>query len=89
MALAPNFFTGRFDAVTSAGVETLHWGFSIQYSTLYLTNRFNGGPPQDEPLNQWVPLVEFRFDGPSGQYTATPSILVLPMSPRHSRSRAK
>ena len=70
MALAPSLFTGRFDAVMSPGVETLHWGFSIQYSTLYLTSRFNGGPPKDEPLNQWVPLVEFRFDSPHGQYTA-------------------
>ena len=70
MALAPNLATGRFDSVLSPGVETLHWGFSIQYSTLYLTSRFNGGPPKDEPLNQWVPLVEFRFDSPRGQYTA-------------------
>jgi hypothetical protein len=70
MALAPNPDTGRFDSVLSPGVETLHWGFSIQYSTLYLTNRFNGGPPKDEPLNQLVPLVEFRFDSPRGQYTA-------------------
>jgi hypothetical protein len=70
MALAPNPVTGRFDSVLSPGVETLHWGFSIQYSTLYLTSRFNGGPPKDEPLNQWVPLVEFRFDSPRGQYTA-------------------
>jgi hypothetical protein len=70
MSLAPNLATGRFDTVLSPGVETLHWGFSIQYSTLYLTSRFNGGPPKDEPLNQWVPLVEFRFDSPRGQYTA-------------------
>jgi len=70
MALAPNLATGRFDSVLSPGVETLHWGFSIQYSTLYLTSRFNGGPPKDEPLNQWVPLIEFRFDSPRGQYTA-------------------
>jgi hypothetical protein len=35
-----------------------------------LTSRFNGGPPKDEPLNQWVPLIEFRFDSPRGQYTA-------------------
>ena len=66
-ALASNPATGRFDSVLSPGVETLHWGFSIQYSTLYLTSRFNGGPPKDEPLNQLVPLVEFRFDSPRGQ----------------------
>jgi hypothetical protein len=70
IALAPNPALGRFDAVFSPAVETLHWGFSIQYSTLYLTSRFNGGPPQEEPLNQLVPLVEFRFDSPRGQYTA-------------------
>jgi hypothetical protein len=70
MALAPNPVTGRFDSVLSPGVETLHWGFSIQYSTLYLTKRFDGGPPKDEPLNQLVPLVEFRFDSPRGQHTA-------------------
>jgi hypothetical protein len=35
-----------------------------------LTSRFNGGPPKDEPLNQWVPLIEFKFDSPRGQYTA-------------------
>jgi hypothetical protein len=70
MALAPNLATARFDPVLSPGVETLHWGFSIQYSTLYLTSRFNGGPPKEEPFNQLVPLVEFRFDSPRGQYTA-------------------
>ena len=69
-ALAPNLATGGFNTVISPAVETLHWGFSIQYSTLYLTSRFDGGPPQDEPLNQWVPLVEFRFDSPRGQQTA-------------------
>ncbi|MCC8981443.1 hypothetical protein [Bradyrhizobium acaciae] len=70
MALAPNPVTGRFDTVLSPAVETLHWGFSVQYSTLYLTKRFDGGPPKDEPLNQLVPLVEFRFDSPRGQATA-------------------
>jgi hypothetical protein len=69
-ALAPNLATGRFDAVLSPGVETLRWGFSIQYSTYYLTSRFDGGPPKGEPLNQLVPLVEFRFDSPRGQHTA-------------------
>jgi hypothetical protein len=47
MALAPNLSTGRFDTVLSPGLETLHWGFSIRYSTLYLTSRFGGGPPKD------------------------------------------
>jgi hypothetical protein len=66
----PNLATGGFDAMFSPAVETLHWGFSIQYSTLYLTSRFDGGPPKEEPLNQWVPLVEFKFDSPRGQQTA-------------------
>lgn len=68
-ALAPNPATGGFDTILSPAVETLHWGFSVQYSTLYLTNRFDGGPPKQEPLNQWVPLVEFKFDSPRGQFT--------------------
>jgi hypothetical protein len=69
-ALAPNLVTGAFQNIASPAVETLHWGFSVQYSTLYLTSRFTGGAPKDEPLNQWVPLVEFRFDSPAGQKTA-------------------
>ena len=69
-ALALNLATGGFSSVFSPAVETLHWGFSIQYSTLYLTSRFDGGPPKDEPLNQFVPLVEFKFDSPRGQDTA-------------------
>ena len=68
-ALVPNLTTGAFDTILSPVVETLHWGFSIQYSTLYLTSRFDGGPPKEEPLNQWVPLVEFKFDSPRGQHT--------------------
>jgi hypothetical protein len=50
-------------------VPILHWGFSIQYSTYYLTSRFTGGAPKQEPLNQFVPLVEFTFDSPSGKET--------------------
>jgi hypothetical protein len=69
-ALAPNLTTGSFQSVPNPGVNTLHWGFSIQYSTYYLTSRFTGGPPKGEPLNQLVPLVEFNFDSPRGQYTA-------------------
>src|SRR6516225_3212506 len=69
-ALAPNLATGKFQSVFAPAVETLHWGFSIQYSTYYLTSRFTGGPPKEEPLNQLVPLVEFNFDSPRGQYTA-------------------
>jgi hypothetical protein len=69
-ALAPNLTTGTFASVRAPAVETLNWGFSLQYSTYYLTDRFTGGPPTDEPLNQLVPLVEFSFDSPRGQYTA-------------------
>jgi hypothetical protein len=79
MALAPNLATGRFDPVQSPGVETLHWGFSIQYSTLYLTSRFDGGSPKAEPLNQLVPLVEFKFDSPRvniRQRRRTPALLM-------------
>jgi hypothetical protein len=68
-ALAPNL-TGKFEAVPVPQVQTLHWGFSLQYSTYYLTSRFTGGPPKAEPLNQLVPLVEFSFDSPLGQTTA-------------------
>src|SRR5215468_2034436 len=44
-------------------VDILHWGFALEFSTLYLTNRFTPGKlPKEEPLNQFVPLVEFSFD---------------------------
>ena len=69
-ALTPNLTTGRRETILVPQVETLHWGFSIQYSTLYLTSRFTGGPPKEEPLNQLLPLVEFSFDSPRGQSTA-------------------
>jgi hypothetical protein len=67
--LAPNLTTNQFAKAPNPAVETLNWGFSIQYSTLYLTSRFTGGPPKEEPLNQWVPLVEFSFNSPIGQAT--------------------
>jgi hypothetical protein len=69
-ALAPNLTTGKFSTVPNSAVESINWGFSVQYSTYYLTSRFTGGPPKDEPLNQWVPLVEFSFQSPIGQATA-------------------
>jgi hypothetical protein len=50
--------------------ETLHTGFALEYSTLYLTDRFTGGKPKEEPLNQLVPLVEFAFGSPAGAKTA-------------------
>ena len=75
--LVPNLATDNFQNLASPAVRTLHWGFSIQYSTLYLTSRFTNGSPTSEPLNQWVPLVEFRFDSPAGQKmvaTANPGL---------------
>jgi hypothetical protein len=69
-ALAQNLKTNRFVTVQNPAVETLNWGFSVQYSTYYLTSRFTGGPPKDEPLHQWVPLVELSFQSPIGQTTA-------------------
>jgi hypothetical protein len=34
-ALVPNLASASFQNLSSPAVETLHWGFSIQYSTLY------------------------------------------------------
>jgi hypothetical protein len=42
--------------------DRVQWAFAVQFSTLYLTSRFNGGPPKEEPLNQLVPLIEFPVD---------------------------
>jgi hypothetical protein len=55
----------------SRAVDTLHWGFAIQYSTYYLTGRYTPGKlPKNEPLHQFIPLVEFAFDTPRGEKTA-------------------
>jgi len=63
--------TGRLGPTLTPNVDTLHWGFAIQYSTLYLTDRFTPGRlPKQEPLNQLVPLIEFAFDSPREQKTA-------------------
>jgi hypothetical protein len=63
--------SGQLAPVATHHVDTLRWGFSVQYSTLYLTDRFKPGrPPKNEPLNQWVPLVEFAFTSPRGEKTA-------------------
>jgi hypothetical protein len=52
-------------------VDTLHWGFALEFSTLYLTSRFTPGKlPKEDPLNQLVPLVEFSFHSPRGEKTA-------------------
>jgi hypothetical protein len=50
----------------TTNVDIPHWGFAVEFSTLYLTSRFTGGPPKEEPLNQLVPLVEFAFDSSRG-----------------------
>jgi len=63
--------TGQLGAMLGRNVDTLHWGFSIQYSTYYLTSRYTPGTlPRDEPLRQLIPLVEFAFDTPRGEKTA-------------------
>ena len=69
-ALAPNPTTGKLATIVVPQVEALHWGVTLQYSTYYLTSRFTGGPPKEEPLKQLLPLVEFSFDSPLGQSTA-------------------
>jgi hypothetical protein len=80
-ALRPFAITGAFgwELPTGRGPATdvLHWGASLQFSTLYLTNRFTGGPPAEEPLFQWLPLIEFAGDTPrNGKtgITANPGI---------------
>ena len=69
-ALSFGAASGKAQSILVPTVETVHWGLSIQYSTYYVTSRFTGGPPKDEPLNQLLPLVEFSFDTPRGQNTA-------------------
>jgi len=63
--------TGQLGSMATRNVDIVHWGFSIQYSTYYLTNRFTPGKlPKDEPLHQFIPLVEFAFDTPRREKTA-------------------
>jgi hypothetical protein len=62
--------TGQLSPMVTRKVDTLHWGFALEFSTLYLTNQFTPGKlPKQEPLNQLVPLVEFSFDSPRGEKT--------------------
>ena len=52
--------TGQLAPMLTRNVDILHWGFALEFSTLYLTRRFTPGKlPKEEPLNQFVPLVEF------------------------------
>jgi hypothetical protein len=41
--------TGVLGPMTTIQVPTVHWGFSVEFSTYYLTSRFTGGPPKEEP----------------------------------------
>ena len=62
---------GQLGLMATRNVDIMHWGFSIQYSTYYVTSRFTPGKlPKDEPLHQFIPLVEFAFDTPRGEKTA-------------------
>ena len=61
---------------------TLHTGFAVEYSTLYLTDRFVPGQlPPEEPLFQVIPIVEFAFDSPQGEKSRG----TLPATERESR----
>jgi hypothetical protein len=63
--------SGQLLPMLTRKVDTLHWGFALEFSTLYLTSRFTPGKlPKQEPLNQLVPLVEFSFDSPRGEKTS-------------------
>ena len=59
--------TGQLGPMMTRNVDILHWGFAVEFSTLYLTSRFTGGPPKEEPLNQFVPLVEFAVGSAPGR----------------------
>ncbi|MBV9237094.1 MAG: hypothetical protein JOZ94_14780 [Xanthobacteraceae bacterium] len=62
--------TGQLGPLLIRNVDLWHWGFAVEFSTLYLTTRFTPGKlPKDEPLNQLVPLVEFAFDSAQGSKT--------------------
>jgi hypothetical protein len=76
-ALRPYAISGAVSiehpTVTEPNSDVLHWGVSLQFSTLYLTDRFTPGHlPAEEPLFQWVPLVELSGDTPRhGKTTVT------------------
>ena len=63
--------TGQLSPMLSRNVDVLHWGFSLQFSTYYLSPRFTPGKlPKEEPLHQLVPIIEFAFNSPRGEKTA-------------------
>jgi hypothetical protein len=65
-----NSQTGQLGSSLTRNVEVVHWGSAVEFSTLYLTSRFTPGKlPKEEPLNQFLPLVEFAFDSSPGNKT--------------------
>ena len=63
-----NSIAGQLVPTPFATSTVLHWGLSIQYSTFYLTPRFTPGRlPNQEPLYQFIPLVEFAINSPVGK----------------------
>ena len=65
-----NSQAGLLEPFLTRNVEVVHWGLAVEFSTLYLTNRFTPRKlPKEEPLNQFVPLVEFAFDSAPGAKT--------------------
>jgi len=58
----------------------LHTGFAIEFSPLYLSQRFKPGVlPDTEPLHQFIPLIEFQFDTPlNGGYGRQSSATMNP-----------
>ena len=65
--------SGQLQPTLTPFNDILHGGVSLQYSTYYLTSRFTAGKlPKDEPVNQFIPLVELAFDMPrAGKGTGT------------------
>jgi hypothetical protein len=61
--------TGQLGPMLTQHIDVLRWGFAIEYNMLYLTKRIGNELPKQEPLNQFVPLVEFAFDCASGKQT--------------------
>jgi hypothetical protein len=58
---------GQVGPLQTRNVAVTHWGLAVEFSTLYLTTP--GKLPKEEPLNQFVPLVEFAFDSVPGSKT--------------------
>ncbi len=66
---------GSLELFSAKNDAILHWGFSVQYSTFYMSDWFTGTPRTEEPRQQYVPLIEFAVASPLGpspaQKTAT------------------